>query len=53
MDLVEPKENAKFVSFQCTDGYAAFLSLDELLEEDALLAYELNGKCVGEGVGVS
>jgi DMSO/TMAO reductase YedYZ molybdopterin-dependent catalytic subunit len=47
----KPKENAKFVTFECADGYTTSLSLLELLRGDVLLAYELNGKPLEEGYG--
>jgi DMSO/TMAO reductase YedYZ molybdopterin-dependent catalytic subunit len=50
-DLVGPKENAKFVSFECADGYSTSLSLEELLGDDVLLAYKLNGELLEEGLG--
>jgi DMSO/TMAO reductase YedYZ molybdopterin-dependent catalytic subunit len=49
--LVKPKENAKFVSFECADGYMTSLSLEELLEDNVLLAYKLDGKFLEEGLG--
>jgi len=51
VDLVKPKENAKFVSFDCADGYSTSLSLEELLEEGVLLAYKLDGNFLEEGLG--
>jgi DMSO/TMAO reductase YedYZ molybdopterin-dependent catalytic subunit len=51
MDLVKPKEAAKFVSFECADGYTTSLSLQELSGEDVLLAYKLDGKYLEEGIG--
>jgi DMSO/TMAO reductase YedYZ molybdopterin-dependent catalytic subunit len=41
---VKPKENAKYVIFECEDGYATSLPLYELLQDKALLAYKLNDK---------
>ena len=49
--MVEPMETAKFVSFICADGYTTSLPLDELLREDALLAYKLDGEYLDEGIG--
>ena len=49
-DLVKPKETAKFVSFECADGYTTSLSLDELTGKDVLLAYKVNGKYLEEGI---
>jgi DMSO/TMAO reductase YedYZ molybdopterin-dependent catalytic subunit len=51
VDLAKPKENAKFVSFQCADGYTTSLSLEELLKDNVLLAYKLDGKYLEEGLG--
>jgi DMSO/TMAO reductase YedYZ molybdopterin-dependent catalytic subunit len=51
VDLAKPKENAKFVSFQCADGYTTSLSLEELLKDNVLLAYKLDGKFLQEGLG--
>jgi len=51
IDLAKPKENAKFVSFQCADGYSTSLSLEELLTDDVLLAYKLDGKYLEQSLG--
>jgi DMSO/TMAO reductase YedYZ molybdopterin-dependent catalytic subunit len=50
-DLVIPKKTAKFVSFECADGYTTSLSLEELLRDDVLLATKLDGKNLEEGLG--
>lgn len=50
-DLVKPKKTAKFVSFECADGYTTSLSLDELSGDDVLLATKLDGKNLEEGLG--
>ncbi len=49
--LVKPKEKAKFVTFECADGYTTSLTLEELAGEDTLLAYRLDGKELEEGLG--
>jgi len=49
--LATPKETAKFVTFECADGYKTSLSLEELSGEDVLLAYGLNEKPLEEGTG--
>jgi DMSO/TMAO reductase YedYZ molybdopterin-dependent catalytic subunit len=41
---VKPKENAKYVTFECEDGYTTSLPLSDLLQDKALLAYKLNDK---------
>ncbi len=51
LDLVKPKDTAKFVTFECADGYTTSLSLKELSKENVLLAYKLNGKKLEEGLG--
>lgn len=51
VNLVKPSEAAKFVSFECADGYTTSLLLEELLGEDILLAYKLDGKYLEEGIG--
>lgn len=51
VDLVKPKETAKFVSFECADGYTTSLTLKELLREKVLLAYRLDGAYLEEGFG--
>ena len=51
VDLVKPKENARFVTFECADGYKTSLTLEELSAEDVLLAYKLDGRDLEEGLG--
>jgi DMSO/TMAO reductase YedYZ molybdopterin-dependent catalytic subunit len=51
VELVKPKQNAKFVTFHCADGYTTSLTLDELSGDDVLLAYRLNGEPLEEGTG--
>ena len=51
VDLVKPKETARYVTFECADGYTTSLSLEELSGEDVLLAYGLGGKPLEEGIG--
>jgi DMSO/TMAO reductase YedYZ molybdopterin-dependent catalytic subunit len=50
-ELVQPKETAKYVTFECADGYTTSLTLDELSGGDVLLAYRLNVKPLEEGYG--
>ena len=49
--IVEPKKTAKFVSFESADGYTASLSLQELIGDNILLAYKLDGEYLKEGIG--
>jgi DMSO/TMAO reductase YedYZ molybdopterin-dependent catalytic subunit len=51
MKLVTPRETAKFVTFECADGYTTSFSLEELCGDDILLAYGLNEKPLEEGIG--
>jgi DMSO/TMAO reductase YedYZ molybdopterin-dependent catalytic subunit len=51
IELVKPRETAKFVTFECADGYTTSLSLEELSCDDVLLAYRLDGKPLEEGYG--
>lgn len=51
VDLVKPKENARFVTFECADGYTTSLTLEELSAENVLLAYKLDGRDLEEGLG--
>lgn len=51
IELAKPKKTAKFVTFECADGYKTSLSLEELSGEDVLLAYGLNEKPLEEGTG--
>jgi len=44
VEIVKPKENAKYVAFECDDGYTTSLPLPDLLEDKVLLAYKLNDK---------
>jgi DMSO/TMAO reductase YedYZ molybdopterin-dependent catalytic subunit len=51
VELVRPKEKARFVTFGCADGYTTSLTLEELSGDDVLLAYKLDGKSLEEGIG--
>mgnify|MGYP001041382390 CR=1 FL=1 len=42
--MVKPKENAKYVTFECDDGYTTSLPVRDLLERGVLLAYKLQGE---------
>jgi DMSO/TMAO reductase YedYZ molybdopterin-dependent catalytic subunit len=50
-DLAKPRETAKFVTFECADGYTTSLTLSELSGRDVLLTYRLNGKPLEVGFG--
>ncbi len=49
--LAGPKETARFVTFECADGYTTSLSSSELSGDEVLLAYGLDGKPLEEGYG--
>jgi len=44
VDRARPKPEARFVTFECGDGYTTSLPLSDLLAENVLLAYSLDGK---------
>ncbi|MEM3045565.1 MAG: molybdopterin-dependent oxidoreductase [Candidatus Bathyarchaeia archaeon] len=44
VQVVKPTEDARHVLFTCSDGYTTSLDLEDLLRENVLLAYRLNGK---------
>jgi len=43
-ETVKPKQNAKYVTFECADGYTTSLPISDLLQNKALLAYKLDDK---------
>jgi DMSO/TMAO reductase YedYZ molybdopterin-dependent catalytic subunit len=51
VNLAIPKKTAKYVTFECADGYTTSLSLDELSGDDVLLATKFDGKNLEEGLG--
>ncbi len=51
VQIVEPNEDTKHVFFKCSDGYTTSLTIEELLHDDVLLAYKLNGKLLEEPLG--
>jgi len=44
VEETNPKPEAKHVLFSCGDGYTTSLPITDLLNDDVLLAYKLNGK---------
>ncbi|MGQ9781262.1 MAG: molybdopterin-dependent oxidoreductase [Nitrososphaeria archaeon] len=46
-----PTEHARYVSFKCLDGYITSLNIEELLRDNVLLAYRLNGRPLEESLG--
>lgn len=51
METANPKPDVKYVLFECMDGYTTSLLLPDLLKEDAILAYKLNGEFLEESLG--
>jgi DMSO/TMAO reductase YedYZ molybdopterin-dependent catalytic subunit len=49
--LVNPKDVAKSVTFECADNYTTSLFREELAGDDVLLAYKLNDEALEEGLG--
>ena len=49
--MVTPKENAQDVFFKCRDDYTTSLALKELLPDDVLLAYQLDGQPLAVSLG--
>lgn len=43
-NLVHPKEGARYTFFKCADGYTTSLLIEDLLQEDVILAYKLNNE---------
>jgi DMSO/TMAO reductase YedYZ molybdopterin-dependent catalytic subunit len=50
-ELVHMKEGAKYVFFKCADGYTTGLPLQDLLQDDVILAYKLNGEDLSVPLG--
>lgn len=51
VQVVKPTKDAKYVFFRCSDGYTTSLDLKNLLKDDVLLAYKLNGEFLEESLG--
>jgi DMSO/TMAO reductase YedYZ molybdopterin-dependent catalytic subunit len=49
--MVRPLKDAKYVFFKCADGYTTSLDLEDLLKDNVLLAYKLNGNFLEESLG--
>lgn len=49
--IVKPKPEAKFVWFECADGYTTSLSIEDLKGEENILAIKLNGELLDQGYG--
>lgn len=46
LNLVKPKEKARFVMVHCLEGYTTNMPIEYLLEEDSILAYKMNGQTI-------
>ncbi|UCC33814.1 MAG: molybdopterin-dependent oxidoreductase [Candidatus Bathyarchaeota archaeon] len=44
VNSAKPKREARYVTLQCDDDYSTFLQLEDLMDDDVLLAYKLNNK---------
>jgi len=42
VEMVEPKVEARFCTIECEGGYTTSLPIEDLIDEDVLLAYRLN-----------
>ena len=49
--IVKPKKDAKYAFFKCSDGYTTSLDLKDLLKDNVILAYKLNGEDLEESLG--
>lgn len=50
-ERVKPNEKAKYVLFQCADEYTTSLDLSDLMGDDIILAYQLNGEPLARELG--
>ncbi|SNZ13601.1 sulfite oxidase-like oxidoreductase [Hydrogenobacter hydrogenophilus] len=46
LNLVKPKEEARFVMVHCLEGYTTNMPIEYLFEEDSILAYKMNGQII-------
>jgi DMSO/TMAO reductase YedYZ molybdopterin-dependent catalytic subunit len=51
VQVVKPLKDAKYVFFKCADGYTTSLDLTELLRDNVVLAFKLNGEWLEESLG--
>jgi len=47
----KPKIDARYVFFTCSDGHTTSLDLKDLLKDNVILAYKLNGQDLGVALG--
>jgi DMSO/TMAO reductase YedYZ molybdopterin-dependent catalytic subunit len=51
VEMVQPKESAQYVVFKCADEYTTSLHLVDLMDDEVVLAYRLNGKDLEPSLG--
>jgi DMSO/TMAO reductase YedYZ molybdopterin-dependent catalytic subunit len=51
INIVMPSEAAKFVTFECADGYTTSLTMDELSGNGVILSCKLDGKVLETDLG--
>jgi DMSO/TMAO reductase YedYZ molybdopterin-dependent catalytic subunit len=51
VERVKPKAQAKFVWFECYDGYTTSLPLERLMDDDVIVAHRLNGEDLPQPLG--
>ena len=51
LGAARPRPSARFALFECADGYTTSLPVGELLGDDILLAYRLNGEDLPQPLG--
>jgi len=51
VSMVKPREGVVSVFFECADGYTTALSLEDLLDDDVVLAYRHNGSALESSLG--
>ncbi len=51
VERVKPKAEARFVWFECHDGYTTSLPLERLMDDDVIIAHRLNGEDLPQPLG--
>jgi DMSO/TMAO reductase YedYZ molybdopterin-dependent catalytic subunit len=51
VSMVKPRAGVVSVFFECADGYSTSISLEDLLDDDVVLAYRLNGEALESSFG--
>jgi len=50
-ERAEPKKGSDYVNFECSDEYTTSLEMADLMGEETMLAYQLNGKPLAPELG--